>query len=147
DKVYVAYHSGVGVIDAVTDNFTPISGVDSPYPLLSQIGINAVTNEVHLPNFATGRLNIVKGAALSVEFVNYPAGSEKPLDIAINENENKAYLTMIRQPNSAYMGILILDRRTGGVKFVGSDDLEPLAFNQTSDELFSGVQVGVSAAV
>jgi hypothetical protein len=49
---------------------------------------------------------------------------------------------MIQIPGQAYMGIAILNRKTGAFSFVGKSDLEPIVFNNSSNRLFSGVQIG-----
>ena len=54
---------------------------------------------------------------------------------------------MLHVPGQAEIGIMILDRDTGTHSFVGRDDLEPLAFNEATNRLFAGVQVGLDAAV
>jgi YVTN family beta-propeller protein len=148
DKIYLAFRTGTGVIDAATDVLTLVAGADAGYPYLTKIGLNTVTNEIFLPHFAKNRLNIINGNTRNVEFFDFAStGASQPLDIAVNENSNKVYVTMISVPGQGPMGILILDRNTGTYKFVGAEDLEPLAFNRTSNRLFTGVQLGYKASI
>jgi hypothetical protein len=146
DKIYVAYFSGMGVIDAATNTYTPIPNTAAPYPYLTQMGINTVTNEIFLPTLNSG-LTVIHGINLSVQTIAYPPNSGQALDVAVNEVENKVYITMIKIPGQPQMGIYILDRDNGSTSFVGADDLEPLAFNNTSNLLFTGVQVGSQASI
>ena len=146
NKIYVSYFSGVGVIDAATNAYTPIPGLTAPYPYLTKMGINTVTNEIILPALNSG-LTVINGNNLSVQTIPYPTGARQALDVAVNEIENRVYVTMIIIPGQSQMGIYILDRDTGSHWFVGADDLEPLAFNRASNQLFTGVQVGGQASI
>ena len=145
DKVYVAFYSGVGVIDAATDQFTLIVP-NTSFPHLDKIGINTVTNEIFLPALSGGVL-VINGDTLAFQSIPYPTGASGALDVAVNEIENKVYITMVTIPGQGFMGISILDRNTGEYKFVGADDLEPVAFNNVSNKLFTGVQVGRNASI
>ena len=146
NKIYVSYFSGVGVIDAATNAYTPVPGLSAPYPYLTKMGINTVTNEIFLANLNSG-LTVINGNNLSVQTLAYPTGARQALDVAVNEVENRVYVTMITIPGQSQMGIYILDRDTGSQWFVGADDLEPLAFNNVTNQLFTGVQVGSQASV
>jgi DNA-binding beta-propeller fold protein YncE len=144
DKVYVGFYSGVGVIDASNDQFSLIPGAPvAP----DQIEVNTVTNKVYLIRFNLNSLKVIDGVTHALESVPWPAGSSQPLDLAVSEVENKVYVTMLTVPVHAGIAILILDRDTGSSQFVGADDLEPLAFNQSSNRLFAGVQVGQKGAI
>ncbi|MBF0339307.1 MAG: hypothetical protein HQL05_15920 [Nitrospirae bacterium] len=113
NKMYVAFYSGVGVIDVASDKFTTISGANYPYPYLEKIAINTKTNDIFLPHYSSNRLNIINGETLDVQFFDLTTtGASKPLDILANEIENKVYITMISIPGQGEMGILILDRDT-----------------------------------
>jgi len=100
DKIYVAYFSGVGVIDAATNVYTPIPNTAAPYPYLSKMGINTVTNEIFLPTLNNG-LTVINGSNNSVQTISYPVGSGQALDVAVNEVENKVYITMVKIPAQA----------------------------------------------
>jgi hypothetical protein len=148
DKIYVSNLNGVGVIDIASDSWTNIENVDYPYPYLAKIGINTVTNEIYLPHLSKNRLNIINGQTLTVEKVNYPAGASQPLDIAINENINKAYITFVGVPNNeGQMGIMIFDRQQSTFKFGGQGDLEPLVFDQKGNKLYSGSQFDTKSVI
>ncbi len=148
DKVYVTWQGGVGVIDVATDQFIPIVGADYPYPYLDKMAINTVTNQIFLPHFGTDRLYIIDGGTLAVSFFDLATTrGYEPLDIVANEKENKVYLTMVDVPGQGEMGILALDMDTRKYRFVGKEDLEPLVFNQKSNQLFAGVQVGSRGAI
>jgi hypothetical protein len=146
DKVYLAHYSGVSVIDVATNVLTGIPGADYPYPYLKKIDINTITNEIFLAHSLNG-LNIINGSTLNVQKIPYPEGTGTGLDIAANEIENKVYVTVLAVPGQTEMGIYILDRDTGLHGFVGAHDLEPLAFNNLSNQLFTGVQVGSHASI
>lgn len=150
-KVYVTFFcpfcDGLGVIDLATNTYTVIPG-GADLRSDSGIAVNPVTNEAFIPEIANNRIVIVDGATLTTEsFKLRPTGGRSPLEIAVNEVENKLYLTMLHVPRQGEIGILILDRDTGRHKFVGKDDLEPLAFNPRTNRLFVGVQVGARGAV
>ena len=117
----------------------------TPFP--DDIEVNTVTNKVFLTRYFPEELVIVDGVTHAVDTVPWPAGHKGALDLAVNEVENKAYTTMLFLPGQAEIGIQIYDRDTGSFKVVGRDDLEPLAFNQASNRLFSGVQVGSKGAI
>lgn len=148
DKIYVNYFDGLGVIDAATDQFTslPTVGIVSAYA--NQFAVNTLTGEAFLPSVGANALYVANGnngttRAISVGF----DGAAGPLDVAVNERANKVYVTMLKVPGQGGIGILILDLGSGAHKFIGADDLEPLAFNQQSGRLFAGVQVGTQAAI
>jgi YVTN family beta-propeller protein len=141
DRVYVGDQGGLGIIDPSTDVLTRVSGAPSIHPWIDKLALNTVTSEVFYPT-STVELIAVDVKNLTFQRVRYPTGASQTLSIAANERENKVYLTLIQIPGQAYMGIAILDRKTGGFRYVGRNDLEPLAFNNTSNRLFSGVQVG-----
>jgi DNA-binding beta-propeller fold protein YncE len=150
DRVYFGFYSGFdsgfGVFNAADVNNDPTLIPDAtPFP--DAIEVNTVTNKVFLIRYFPEELAIVDGVTHAVEKVPWPAGSGGALDLAVNEVENKVYVTMLHVPGQAEIGILIHDRDTGSFKFVGRDDLEPLAFNQSSNRLFSGVQVGSKGGV
>ena len=144
DRVYVGYYGGTGVIEAASDAWTPIAGAPS---LPDALAVNTVTDEVHVIKFNTASLTTIQGSDLSVASAAFPDGVSGPLDLAVNEVENKVYVTMLHVPGQGEISILIRDLDTGSAKFVGADDLEPLVFNQASNTLFSGVQVGAQGAI
>lgn len=149
DKVYFGFHggfdSGFGVFDAATNDDPTLIPDATPFP--DEIEVNTVTNKVYLIRYFPEELAIVDGVTHNVEKVPWPAGATGALDLAVNEVENKVYVTMLHVPGQAEIGILIHDRDTGSFKFVGRDDLEPLAFNQSGNRLFSGVQVGITGGI
>jgi DNA-binding beta-propeller fold protein YncE len=149
DRVYFAYFSGLGMIDVATDQVTALQppGELSPWAP-ARVEVNTATNTAYFDNYARNRLVMVHGATGTVEFLDLaPSGGFGPLDFEVNEVENKVYATMATVPGQGEIGILIHDRDTGSFKFVGADDLEPLAFNPASNTLFSGVQVGQRGAL
>jgi DNA-binding beta-propeller fold protein YncE len=145
DRVYVAHSGGFGYIDSA-NAFHAVAGAPIPF-LTYDIEVNGTGDEVY---YATGdkRIAIVDGASLEIAFFDFdPTGAKIPLDFAVGEQENKVYLTMVIVPGQAEPGILILDRDTGSHKFVGRSDLNPVVFNQATNRLFAGVQVGTVAGV
>jgi DNA-binding beta-propeller fold protein YncE len=150
-KIYVTFFcpfcDDLGVIDVATNSYTVIAG-GADLRADSGIGVNAVTNEIFVPEYGANRIVIVDGATLATRSFDLgQTGGFGPFHIAVNDVENKLYLTMARVPGQGEIGILILDRDTGSYKFVGKDDLEPLAFNPRTNRLFAGVQVGEKGAV
>jgi DNA-binding beta-propeller fold protein YncE len=149
DKVYYSFKSGMGVIDVATDTITPITYNGTFFGVgMFDMAVNTVTNEVYYIQYGQNMLLVVNGNTLAVQELSLaPSGGHGPLDLAVNEAENKVYATMISVPGQGEIGILILDRDTGVFKFVGAEDLEPLEFNQDTNTLFSGVQVGQRGAI
>ena len=147
DKIYLNNNLGTGVIDAASNTFTLIE--DTRWcPLLSRMAINPVSNEIILPcdAFAVRDLQVIHGDTLQLETLEYPAGGF-PLDAAANTVENKLYITQVFVPDQSEMGIMVFDRDTGQHVFVGQEDLEPLAYNPLTNQLFAGVQVGEQGGV
>jgi DNA-binding beta-propeller fold protein YncE len=149
DRVYLAFHSGIGVIDPATDQFTMLTPPEPITPWVpTKVVVNTVTHTAYIDDYGRNRLVTVDGATGAVGFLDLaPSGGRGPLDIEVNERENKVYATMIQVPGQAEIGILIHDRDTGTFKFVGEEDLEPLAFNPSTNRLFTGVQVGQQGAI
>lgn len=155
DKLYFSYFcpscGSLGVVDVATNAVTPI--VYDADPFFNGVGIwrievNTVTNVAYFPRYGSNVVLAVDGTTLDATPLDLDStGGSGPLDIAVNEIENKVYLTMISVPGQGQIGILILDRDTGGFAFAGAEDLEPLVFNPASNTLFSGVQVGQRGAV
>jgi DNA-binding beta-propeller fold protein YncE len=148
-RVYVAWEQGIGVIDAATDQFTVLQDRLFEGALgADRWAVNSRTNTAYIPFYARNQLLAVDGATNRIDSISLAGtGGRGPLDIEVNQRENKLYLAMLHQPRKASPAILILDRDTGRTKFVGNDDLQPLAFNERSNRLFSGVQVGERGAV
>jgi hypothetical protein len=145
DRIYLHFFSGVGVIDASTNIYTNIiPHLVNVY--LNKFGINTITNEVFIPDYLSG-VNIINGNTLATEYISYPVGASKALDIAVNEAQNKIYITMISIPGQGSMGICIYDRTSGKFSYQGAEDLEPLVYNNLTGKLFSGVQIGQSGAI
>lgn len=150
-RVYVSFWNdfgnGLGVVDLATNAYVPIPG-GQDLRADSGMAFNRVTNRLYVPEVAENRVVVVDGETLTSSTLRLaPTRSSSPLDVAVNEVENKLYLTMLHVPGQAEMAILILDLDTGRHRFVGRDDLEPLAFNRRTNRLFAGVQVGERGAV
>ncbi|MGH2956246.1 MAG: YncE family protein [Solirubrobacterales bacterium] len=148
DRVYVAHSGGFGYID---DTNTFHAAMDAPVTDTTyDIGINTVANEVYYATVEDSdpRLVIVDGDTLGLTFFDLgPTGAGAPLDFAVNEAENKVYVTMVFVPGQAEPGIMILDRDDDSHSFVGSSDLNPIAFNPATSRLFAGVQIGTEAGI
>lgn len=143
DKVYVGFYSGIGVIDAASDAYTSLLVDELDVFLWDSAVLNPRTGKAFLPHYRDNRIFVVDGATNAIETIELdPTGAFGILDIAVNEVENKLYLTMLRVPGQGPIGILVLDLDTGGHRFFGRDDLEPLVFNPRTNRLFVGVQVG-----
>ena len=153
DKVYVAFVDGIGVIDATSDAdgaYTRLLDLQTANMAPSRFVVNTATNRAYVDYLAQNELKIVSGATGAVTTYELDVtGAKSPLDVAVNEVENKLYVTMVLVPGQGEIGILILDLDVEpfGYKFVGAEDLEPLAFNPASNRLFTGVQVGQLAAI
>ena len=143
-KVFYTYFSGVGVIDAATDQVTDLTPAEPLSPWApTKIVVNDTTHTAFIDDYGHNRFVTIDGATNAVGFLELgPSGAFGPLDFELNERENKLYATMNRVPGQGEIGILIHDRDTGTFKFVGREDLEPLGFNEATNRLFSGVQVG-----
>jgi DNA-binding beta-propeller fold protein YncE len=149
DRVYVATTSGIGVIDAATDTITQIVP-PPPYPSSTADGmaLDEAANQAVFFDHVSNTVAFYDASTGSTQSLSLDqTGGVGPLDVALNHAESKVYLTMLLPPNQGEIAILILDRDTGEHKFVGKDDLEPLAFNPSTNTLFSGVQVGSRGAV
>jgi YVTN family beta-propeller protein len=150
DRLYLTFQrpfgGAIGEIGA--DNTFTTIGPTLAAAGVSGIEVNPVTNTAYIAYVTGNDLMVIDGSTLGVttEDLGYTGGGS-PLDIAVNEVENKVYLTMIYVPGQGQMGILALDRDDGSYVFRGADDLEPLTFNPATNRLFSGVQVGQHGAV
>ena len=152
DKLYVMFRNsfapGVATINTGTNALTVLT--NSPQNLVSSFpsSLNRQTQEFVIGNTRDHQLAFVNGATNSTTLFNLdPTGAATPLDVAVNEIENKIYVTMLKVPNQGEIGVMILDRDTMAYSFVGKDDIEPLAFNPRTNRLFAGVQVGSQGAV
>jgi YVTN family beta-propeller protein len=141
DQVYVGFYGGTGVIDAATDGYEVIpAAAIAP----DAMAVNTATNTLYQVVYAEGAF-AVDGATHAVKLLETLGGGY--LDVAVGERENKVYLTAVDVPGQATMGIIIYDADTGVSHAVGSDDLEPLVFNERTNQLFAGVQVGERGAI
>lgn len=143
DRIYVSYDCGLGVIDTTTDEYTPIGDVLETGGDYRPIAINTVTNEV----FAYP--DVVDGDTLTVQPFDVDGVNGRPMDVAVNERENKVYLTTAPDVLGVTQGIWIIDRDTGAAAQVGKrmQGLGPLVFNKRTNTLFAGVGVGERGAI
>lgn len=143
DRIYIHFYSGVGVIDAFTNNYTNIiKGLVNIY--LVKFGINTATNEIFVPDISSG-IYIINGNNLTTDFISYPTDVSQALDIAVNEAQNKVYMYMNQTPDNA--GICIYNRTNGTFSYLGNGDMEPLVYNNSTGKLFSGVQIGLEGGI
>lgn len=151
DRLYLTFYrpaggDNVGEIGA-DDTFTTIDATVAALGV-SGIEVNTVTHTAYIAYYTGNDLLVIDGSTLGVTTENLGyTGGQGPLDIAVNEVENKVYLTMMSVPGQGGIGILVLDLDNGSYVFRGADDLEPLTFNPATNRLFSGVQVGEHGAV
>ncbi|MDP2773973.1 MAG: Calx-beta domain-containing protein [Nocardioides sp.] len=151
DRLYLTFYrpfggANIGVIGA-DNTFTTIGGEVAALGV-SGIEVNSSTNTAYIAYNTGNDLVVIDGSTLDVTTEDLGhTGGHGPLDIAVNEMENKVYLTMMSVPGQGEIGLLALDRDNGTYVFRGADDLEPLTFNPATNRLFSGVQVGQHGAV
>ncbi len=76
-----------------------------------------------------------------------PAGCYYPQHIAVSEPENKLFVKCIGISGQPNPGIYVRDFDTGASAFIGDDDYGYMDINESTGQLFTGIEVGQNVAV
>jgi hypothetical protein len=137
DVVYASSNSSVQRIDVATDMATSIDGIWGN--IYTSMAVNPVTHELFVSNWSQndGKLFIVNPTTLAITPVANMAG----FGVAVNWNDNKAYVSYCI--SAGFEGLCIYNRDSGTITrtYTANDSTRPLAFNPLVDRLYSDTEV------
>ncbi len=154
DRVYVGGY-GLAYIDVGTDAIYTVTlppGTEPPSLFMAnEMAINETTNTVYIVQagyYGHHRLWILDANTWIWSWVDFSTlGAYYPQHVEVSETENKVIVKVIGIPGQAEPGLYIQDRDNGSYVFVGNEDYGEMDVNETTDRLFTGVEVGQAMAI
>lgn len=150
------YYGGYGLfyINAATGAVVSFAEPSNPlgFPLsITEMAIDETRNTLYMVQWSYGNffgLWVLDVGAVSWTWLDLePAGCYYPQHVAVSAPENKLFVKCIGVPGQTEPGIYVRDLDTGDYTFIGNDDYGYMDINESTGQLFTGVEVGQNVAV
>lgn len=152
-RVYLNGTGGLAYINIASNTMIsiPLSGdIQSALFRLDEMLVNETTNTLYMLQDSYGyeRLWILEINTGVWSYIDFPTlGARDPQHLAISETTNKVFVKVIQRPGSNQPGLYMLNRNNGTFAFIGEGDYGPMTVNETSNRLYTGVEVGSKMAI